>query len=91
MVLYVECERKYISNEIAEKAVLYEIDKKSLLGYNQSSIDLKKRLRIVGEEKDELRFPVEYERHDETQKDRKVKIFFFAHADESFKMSLINI
>ena len=79
-----ECDRKYISNEIADKAtVLYEIDKKSLLGYNQSSIDLKKRLRIVGEE---LRFPVEYERHDETQTERKVKIFLsYAHADESFK------
>lgn len=79
-----ECDRKYISNEIADKAtVLYEIDKKSLLGYNQSSIDLKKRLRIVGEE---LRFPVEYERHDETQTERKIKIFLsYAHADESFK------
>lgn len=85
-----ECERKYISNEIAEKAtVLYEIDKKSLLRYDQSSIDLKKRLRIVGEEKDELRFPVEYEWHDEVQKERKVKIFLsYAHADESFKDEL---
>ncbi len=67
-----ECERKYISNEIAEKAtVLYEIDKKSLLRYDQSSIDLKKRLRIVGEEKDELRFPVEYEQYDRFKRNVK--------------------
>ena len=85
-----ECDRNYIPNEIAGKAtVLYEIDKKSLLRYDQSSIDLKKRLRIVGEEKDELRFPVEYEQYDEVQKKRKVKVFFsYAHADETYKNEL---
>ena len=85
-----ECDRNYIPNEIAGKStVLYEIDKKSLLRYDQSSIDLKKRLRIVGEEKDELRFPVEYEQYDEVQKKRKVKVFFsYAHADETYKNEL---
>lgn len=62
---------------------------RSLLRYDQSSIDLKKRLRIVGEEKDELRFPVEYEQYDEVQKKRKVKVFFsYAHADETYKNEL---
>lgn len=85
-----ECDRNYIPNEIAGKStVLYEIDKKSLLRYDQSSIDLKKRLRIVREEKDELRFPVEYEQYDEVQKKRKVKVFFsYAHADETYKNEL---
>lgn len=84
-----ECDRNYIPNEIAGKAtVLYEIDKKSLLRYDQSSIDLKKRLRIVGEEKDELRFSVEYEQYDEVQKKRKVKVFFHMHTPmKHIKMS----
>lgn len=42
----------------------------------------------MGEEKDELRFPVEYEQYDEVQKKRKVKVFFRMHTPmKHIKMS----
>ena len=89
-----ECEREYGKEEVVNKGtVVYDIDKRAVMGYNLGSIDAKSRIRKIIEYESHKRknemMQQEYAQADVSQQEKKVKVFLsYSHEDEKFKEKL---